>query len=214
MAVVVYVGLRASFVESQMPASSLNYYGILALAALSGLFSGSILMSLTQLIDVLLDFGTGTRKGTAGRDFLGMRTELHQLDRYRGFLVHEQTKIDDSNKVLLAVWLQSHRQEKQASTEIDIGEGEEVRRVTFLVNVYPEECDVEPSSGELVAGKGVGKTTALRFILTCPPGTPPKALVELSQRGRTVAVVPVGQEAGQDSHYRASGSPIGRKVDS
>jgi hypothetical protein len=194
-ALAIYTLLRASFVSTTLPTSALNFHGILAISFLSGLLSSSILVRLTEFYDVLLTRGTdlkslGEKRGTE----TGPTIELRRLDRYHGYVVYDLVPSDRPGSSELQVWLQAQAHDILGSQEIDIGAGPIARSVKFLVSVYPEECDVEPHSQALVAELGEKEGQRLRFSLQCPAGLAGwSALVEVSQQGRTVAVVSVGR---------------------
>jgi hypothetical protein len=195
LALVMYVVVRAAFVRSNLPASDLNYYGILALAFLAGLFSRSALERLTELADALLIRERGfLRDG---------RSQVPQLDPYHGFLICRVSRsrqdesdvfVQRSNTVVLHVWLQPDAHPELQGTEVHIGEGVATRRVIFRVNVYPEVCSVTPQSADIIVDSQEDQTAIETFFLDCPggafdsPDASPCAFVEVSQHGRTVAV--------------------------
>jgi hypothetical protein len=196
MSLIVYVGLRALFVQSSLPASQLNYYGILAISFLVGTQSQVVLGRLTEFYDVVLG-GAAAVRGSRGVSwpYPEMQTELRRLDRYQGFLVHRVTQDKEMNGFVLAVWLQQDEPPDVPHTHVDIGEGRTPEKITFRVTVYPEMCDVEPPAAELIVSAQSNRSPELKFKLTCPSGVGDhKAYIELSQRGRTVAVAPVSPD--------------------
>jgi hypothetical protein len=201
VALTVYVVLRAAFVQSGLPTSSLNYYGILAISLLSGLLSSSVLVRLTEFYDTVFDIRTGLKNaGQRHGTEAGPATELRRLDRYHGYLVHQLVPGERSDRSALHVWLQEQADETLESTEIDIGEGSLTAFASFYINVYAEMCDVEPHGQALVAQLGDRESKRLIFGFRCPAGiVDPNALLELTQRGRTVAVVSVGRRVSVDS---------------
>jgi hypothetical protein len=214
-AVLVYVALRAGLVDADIAPSSLNYYGILAVAAITGLASGNVTRKLTEIVDTLFDPSAGT--GPLRKVDIAER-ETPRLDRYHGFFRYQIGRVGESDSSrtaeglelvasaagtptrsethwILVAWLQSGPADG-GGTEIDVGEGAVPRKVRFVANLYPEDCKAEPPSEELEATIDEEKSSPARFLLTCPPGLAPRGLLELTQRGRTVAVVPIDQVTG------------------
>jgi len=195
-AFVSYAILRATFIGGGVEASRLNYYGILGLSFVTGLFSRAVVARVSLLVEVA--FGTTEGKEALQEASLSPRKPIKKLDRYHGFLVHHVAEDRRSVDVLL----QSHRPDNDPSVEIDIGEGPPVRPALFRVAVHSTTatCDVEPTQASLLVKPGQHESEKRTFVLTCASEeNEPEGLIELTNKGRTVALVPLRRRESTDA---------------
>lgn len=190
LALLIYVTLRAGLLDSDAPVENLNHYGVLGVALLCGLFSRTVLQRMTELSDLLLldrpGGVTSISKSTLPP------TPVRSLDPYSGYIIRELVEDQRRDTRLLRVWLQSSPHDFLPSTRIDVGEGVPRRKTAFRVSVLPEEGEVEPRSAELVANSEEARTEPCEFIISMPVGVEvPSGFIEVSQHGKTVAVLPI-----------------------
>jgi hypothetical protein len=206
VALVVYVFIRATVVSSSVPAESLNYYGIVAISFLSGTFSRNVVAKLTEIFDILFGTGSRPRGGTLEANTLS-EMQHHTLARFRGYIVYAVNTVgieelgqvisprddvtsDLGNRRTVRLWLQQKSHPTFPSLAVDVGEGAQPKKVAFRVNAFSEQCEIEPRQGQLLAERDTPQSNSLMFVLHCPAGVErPDTYFELSQRGRTVAVV-------------------------
>lgn len=106
LAVVLYVATRGALLSADAPTENLNQYGILALAFLTGMFAKQVVQKVLEIFDTLFATGTGlyeTRRQTVehpGTVF---------LDRYKGFVVAELTRDEETGGQRLTVRMQADR---------------------------------------------------------------------------------------------------------
>jgi hypothetical protein len=222
VALVAYVILRATFVSSSAPAESLNYYGIVAVSFLAGVVSRNVVGRLTEIFDTLFEVRSAPRQGSLEAQLISA-THQQDLDRFHGYVVHTVNDVskpqassegDGSARLeggrAVRVWLQTERHPSFRSLPVDIGEGTQPKRVAFRINAFSEQCEIEPRAGQLVIERDKPESNSVTFVLDCTPGVERlEAFLELSQRGRTVAVVSIFESEAQDPR-RQAGPGIGR----
>lgn len=193
MALLVYVSLRAALLDGHAGVAGLNFYGVLSLSFLSGLYSRTALARLTQIFEVLFEARDMSK---FAKSRLAVETERlssvrRPLEAYHGYLVLQLSPVKESRHFTLTVWTQPDAPPGLSATKIDIGEGLPPRVTKFRVSVYGDGCDAEPFDAELRVETDKPQSESLVFALMCPTGSP-AGLVELSQYGRTVSVVSFG----------------------
>lgn len=190
VAVLLYFGIRALIVSSNAPVDALNHYGILAFAFLSGLFSKGTLDRLLEISDAIV-----ARSSGLSAQFERQRNPpraLRELDPYHGFIVHQVSRQADGASRLLRIWLQPNEPSDQRSQELISGEGPAASNVKFRFTVFQHNCEsVTPQSASITVGSPAEKSEQAVFTFDAGDGMSDsfEALVEVSQHGRTVAVV-------------------------
>jgi len=198
LAVGVYFYARTFLIDHRGGASG-NYYGILATSCLAGLFSGSAVSKLAAIADIFF----------APRDIRGELTakvrptlqavSTRPLDRFSGFVAHRLEVL--GTRAILRVWIQSNLPDGVPHTKIDVGEGPPAEHTRFRIAIYPDTGDAEPTDGELRVTRQDPRSDELQFRLVFRPDERPagpgpwfrfSGLLEVSQRGRTVAVASFG----------------------
>ncbi len=193
LAVLLYFGIRALIVSSNAPVNAMNHYGILAFAFLSGLFSKNALDKLLEISDAVFTRGSGLTAQFERRR--NPPRALRELDPYHGFIVYQVSQIvrhSDKDSWLLRIWLQPHESSELRSQELILGEGSPRPNVRFRFTVFQHNCQsVTPQSTTITVENFEEKSEMVVFAFD--PGDdmsePLEALIEVSQHGRTVAVV-------------------------
>jgi hypothetical protein len=193
IALVVYVLLRATLVDSHAGVTALNFYGVLTLSFLSGFYSRAALVKLIEIFETLFESKAIRAVGKSRFAVTPERLSSvrHPLDVYRGYLVLQLSPVEEDSRFSLTVWAQLDAPVGLTAAKIDIGEGLPARITKFRVAIYADGCDVEPLDAELRVETDKPRSGSLVFALMCPQGRP-TGLVEVSQYGRTVSVVSFG----------------------
>lgn len=197
IAVLFYVTIRAGLVNGNAPPSTLNYYGFLAISLLVGLFSKGILDRLLDAYAVILGSSSSALAGLTART--KPSTPIAQLDAYRGYIVHELIRAPDVGSWLLRIWLQDERSEELPSQLLVVGDGKRANYVRFRFTVFQHDFRTVTPQTAIVGLRDIdGRSDPIAFTfddhrrIGAPP---PTVLIEVSQHGRTVAVLGTDEAA-------------------
>jgi len=186
-----YVLFRAVFTSSTAQPQDLNLYGLMSAALLVGFGSKTVIDRLALLFTSIKDRAHGEsvfRSLSAARD--GSYPKPAPLSRYRGYLVYT---LEPRNAILLlTVWLQTTPSGDAQSQLIDVGEGAPAPSVTYRAMILAHNGSfAHPKHADITwRVRDAEKPVGAEFYLEGVEGDP-QVIVEVSQRGRTVAVLDV-----------------------
>jgi hypothetical protein len=190
LSTLVYFAIRAGIVSSNAPVSSINHYGILVVSFAAGLFSKNALDKIFEVNDIIYSRSSGLSSEISRKRHLP--PSIRELDSYRGFIVYQIRRGSVPGSWFLQIWLQSGDPPDLESYELNIGEGSMPATVRFRFTVFQHDYQsVTPQSATVEVKNDDDKSEAIIFQFTGSDETehPPVALIEVSQHGRTVAVV-------------------------
>jgi hypothetical protein len=208
LALLLYVSVRGGLLSSDVPPHYLNFYGILGLSFLAGIFARGAVQRLTEVFDALLAESPGIYNSLGGEK----PPAVPELEPYDGYVTYETVSAPSGETAQLTLSLQRDRPAQTPSggsgaQRLIVGDGQPVRKVAFTFTVYSHNFDsVDPRSARLdiepFAETKEKRTfrfkrdeTSLQPQPASKAETELVALVEISQYGQTVDVLRVGVES-------------------
>jgi hypothetical protein len=199
LALMIYVIARGSLLSSNAPPQFLNFYGILALSVLAGLFARSALQKILETYDVVFTAGKGLYDSVEQKE----PGAPPALEPYEGFVAYELSPAGEREPLRLTLWMQTEILSLPTGSqykELKVGDGVPTRRTEFRFTVFSHNFrSVTPQSFKIKVEPFASETESRTFSFESAESESGAdktltALIEISQYGQTVGVLVLGEE--------------------